>query len=246
MEQVVLKAQKKDEAGKGVARKLRAEGLVPGVIYGLGKDTLAFTVGRRELYEVLDKATGGNVIISLEMAGVDIDADTAALIKEIQWSPVHKEALSVDLQWISLTEPVIVSVNITIHGDSPGVEEGGSINQIRYQVDVECLPMSIPDELMMDITGMQIAETRFASDLVLPEGITLLLDLEEPIVTISRPITAADLEVRTDEELPEGELEELELDDEEGEAAEGEEAEGEEGEASDGDADGEDKSEDAE
>ena len=111
MEQVVLKAQKKDDSGKSVARKLRAEGLEPGVIYGLGKETVALAVQRRELYELLEKATGGNVLISLDMAEMQIDADTAALIKEIQWSPVHKEALSVDLQWISLKEPVTVSVN---------------------------------------------------------------------------------------------------------------------------------------
>jgi large subunit ribosomal protein L25 len=219
MEQVVLKAQKKDESGKGAARKLRAEGLVPGVIYGLGKETVGFAVQRRELYDLLDKATGGNVLISLDMPDMQIDADTAALIKEIQWSPVHKEALSVDLQWISLKEPVTVSVNITIHGHATGLEEGGSMNQIRYQAEVECLPTDIPEELTMDVTGMQISETRFASDLAVPEGVTLLLDPEEPIATIARPISAADLEVRTDEELPEGELEELALAEEQSEAA---------------------------
>jgi len=232
MEQVVLKAQKKDDSGKSVARKLRAEGLVPGVIYGLGKETVALAVQRRELYELLEKATGGNVLISLDMAEMQIDADTAALIKEIQWSPVHKEALSVDLQWISLKEPVTVSVNITVSGHATGADEGGSINQIRYHADVECLPTDIPDELVMDITGMQISETRFASDLAVPEGVTLLLDAEEPVVTIARPISAADLEVRTDEELQEGELEELALAEEKAEekaeeAAESTDAEGE-------------------
>ncbi len=236
MEQVVLKAQKKDESGKSVARKLRAEGLVPGVIYGLGKETVALAVQRRELYELLEKATGGNVLISLDMADMQIDADTAALIKEIQWSPVHKEALSVDLQWISLTKPVTVSVNIAIHGHAMGLDEGGSMNQIRYHADVECLPTDIPDELVMDVTGMQISETRFASDLAVPEGVTLLLDAEEPVVTIGRPISAADLEVRTDEEMAEGELEELALAEEKpAQAAESTEAEG-EAEADSGDA----------
>ena len=241
MEQVVLKVQKKDESGKGVARKLRAQGLVPGVIYGLGKETVDFAVRRSELYEVLAKATGGNVLISLDMADLQVDADTAALIKDIQWSPVHKDALNVDLQWISLKEPVTVSVNITIHGHATGSDEGGSINQIRYHAEVECLPTDIPEELLLDVTGMQIAETRFAGDLAVPEGVTLLLDPEEPIVTIARPISAADLEVRTDEELAEGELEELALAEEGEEAAEVAEARGDteadtEAEAESGDA----------
>jgi len=207
---------------------------VPGIVYGLGRDTLAFTVERRRLYEVLAQAGGGNVLIRLDLAGTEADPDVAALLKEIQWSPVHKEPLNVDLQWISLTDPVTVSVGLVVEGEAPGVEEGGSINQLSYDVEIECLPTDIPEYLMIDVTGMEIADTRHASDIVLPEGITLLLDLDDPVVTIARPITDEDLEVRVDEELLEGELEELELEEGELTPEEMEEAadveEGEEGE----------------
>ena len=126
MEQVVLKAQKKDDSGKSVARKLRAEGLVPGVIYGLGKETVALAVQGRELYELLEKATGGNVLISLDMPTCRL-TPTPRLIKEIQWSPVHKEALSVDCSGYR-SRAGDVSVNIAIHGHATGLDEGGSMN----------------------------------------------------------------------------------------------------------------------
>ncbi len=253
MEQVTLHAEKRAEGerGTGVAKKLRAAGKVPGVVYGLGKDVLPFTVERRRLYEVLDQAGGGNVLIKLDLAGAETDPDVAALLKEIQWSPVHKEPLNVDLQWISLTDPVIVSVGLVIEGEAPGVEEGGSINQLSYDVEIECLPTDIPEQLVIDVTGMEIADTRHAGDIALPEGITLLLDPDDPVVTIARPITEEDLEVRVDEELLEGELEELALEEgeltpeemeEEAEVEEGEE--GEEGEEAAGDEEkGEGKSE---
>lgn len=236
MEQVTLHAETRAEGktGTGVAKKLRAAGKVPGIVYGLGRDALAFTVERRRLYEVLAQAGGGNVLIRLDLAGTEVDSDVAALLKEIQWSPVHKEPLNVDLQWISLTDPITVSVELVVEGEAPGVEEGGSINQLRYDVEIECLPTDIPEHVVVDVTGMEIADTRHAGDIVLPEGITLLLDLDDPVVTIARPITDEDLEVRVDEELLEGELEELELEEGELTPEEMEEAadveEGEEGE----------------
>jgi len=242
VEQITLIAEKKKDSGSGAAKRLRATGKVPGVVYGLGRETLEFAVDRRRLFEVLDRATGGNVLISLELAGAETDPDIAAIIKEIQWSPVHKEPLSVDLQWISLTETIIVSVPILVQGDAPGVEEGGSVNQLHYEAEVECLPTNIPQHLVIDITDMNIADTRHASDIAVPEGIKLLLDPDDAVVTVARPITDEDLEVRVDEELLEGELEALELEEgevapedmeEEAEVEEGEEAEeGDEGEAS--------------
>lgn len=217
MEQVTLHAEKRAEGerGTGVAKKLRVAGKVPGVVYGLGRETLPFTVERHHLFEMLDRAKGGNILIRLDLAGTETDTDVAALLKEIQWSPVHKEPLNVDLQWISLTDPVVVSVDLTVEGEAAGIEEGGSINQLRYEVEIECLPGDIPEELVIDVTGMEIADTRYAEDIAVPEGVTLLLDADEAVVTIARPITEEDLEVRIEEELLAAGIEELAL--EEGE-----------------------------
>ncbi len=213
MEQITLSAEKRSdtESGSGVAKRLRAAGKIPGVIYGLGKETIKFAVDRRHLFEVLDRSSGGNVIITLDMPGLKTEENVAALVKEVQWSPVHKQPLNVDLQWISLTEPITVSVPIVTEGEAPGVEEGGSVNQIRYEAEIECLPTNIPDHLVIDMGGMNIGDTRHASDISVPDGVVLLLEPEEGVITISRPITEQDLEVRTEEELVEGQLEELEL-----------------------------------
>lgn len=229
MEQITLVAEKRDGRGKSYAKHLRDAGKVPGIVYGLHKEPVAFAVDRRDLFHVLDSAAGANVIISLQIEGVDVASDVAALVKQVQWSPVHKEPLNVDLQWISLTEAVTVHVPIVTEGHAPGVEEGGSVNQVRYEAEVACLPTSIPDYLSISIEGMEIGDTRYVSEIVVPEGVELLLDPEDAVVTIARPISEEELEVRTDELLPEGELEALELTEEEMEeeapVEEGEEAE---------------------
>ncbi|NLJ35846.1 MAG: 50S ribosomal protein L25 [candidate division WS1 bacterium] len=214
MEQITLAAEKRDGRGKIHAKQLRNAGKVPGVVYGLHKDPIAFAVNRRDLYHVLDSEAGANVLVALQIEGVEVDSDVAALVKQVQWSPVHKEPLNVDMQWISLTETVIVQIPVILEGEAPGVDEGGSINQIRYEIEVSCLPTNIPDQLTISIDGMEISETRFVSDIVVPDGIEMLSEPEAPVITIARPITEEELEVRTDEELAEGELEALELEEE--------------------------------
>jgi len=222
MRQVKLRAYKREGSGKKVARKLRAQGLVPGVAYGLGKEPVVLSVPDNELRNVLRTAQGLNVLIDLEIEGVPTEEDVAVLIKDIQRNPITRQALSVDLQWVSLTEPVTVEVPIQVEGEAPGVEAGGTLEQLLHRIEVSCVPTAIPEQLVVDVSGMQINDTLHVSDLVVPEGVEVLAHPEDPVVTVWPPVTIEEVESRLEGEELEGEELEAEEEAEEGEEAEAE------------------------
>lgn len=231
MEQVVMEAQRREETGKGPARRLRVQGLVPGVAYGRGQDNVVIAVPTDELESALSTERGANVLIDLKIEGVATPEGTAAIVKAVQRHPISRKPLSVDLQWVSLTEKVTVQVPVVVEGQAPGVEEGGVVDQIVHEVDVACLPTAIPDRLVIDITGLEINDTLHAGDLQVPEGVELLLEPAETVVSIAPPISEEELETRPAEELLEGLVEvpvEEELVLEEGEEVPAEEVPGEE------------------
>ncbi len=232
MEQAIIEAERREEFGSGPARRLREQGIVPGVVYGMGKETLPIAVSAEQLEDVLRTEQGINVLLELQIADVEIEQEAAAIIKNIQRHPISRDAVSVDFQWISLKEASTFSVPIEVEGIAPGVtEDGGVVDQIIYEVEVRCLPTNIPDHLVADITDLMIGGTVHAEALQAPEGVEILVDPAETVVSIAAPIKEEDLEVRVPEELLAG-LEEVpvELEEEELELVEGEEPEEEAGE----------------
>lgn len=219
MEQVSITAQNRNERGTGPARELRRKGYVPGVIYGAGVETRQIAVSTTDLQQLLRQ--GINSLVKLEMEGLEQRADMAALLQDLQRHPITREVQSVDFKWISLKEAVHVNVTLELVGTSPGVEEGGALDQIMFDVPVSCLPIAIPESVKIDISSLEIGQTLHAGLIELPEGVELLIEPDDAVVSVSRPISDEDLEVRTDEELGE-ELEEL-ADEEAAETA-GEEA----------------------
>jgi len=225
VEQVVIEAERREEFGSGPARRLREQGIVPGVVYGMGKEALPIAVRADQLEEALRTEQGLNVLLDLQIAGVEVEEGAAAIVKEIQRHPIRRNALSVDFQWISLKETGIFSVPVQVEGTAPGVvADGGVVDQIIHEVEVRCLPTNIPDHLVADITGLRIGDTVHAEALQAPEGVEILIDPAETVVSIAAPIKEEDLEVRVSEEMLAG-LEEIpvELEEEELELAEGEE-----------------------
>jgi large subunit ribosomal protein L25 len=206
-------------------RRLRREGLVPGVVYGGDGEAVPFQVGGRDLRNAL--AHGGAV---MDLA-IDGGKAQPVVVKEEQRHPVTGALLHIDLLRVRLDRPIQATTIIDLVGaeDAPGVKEGGVLEQVTREINIEALPTSIPDSIQHDVSGMEINDTLTLSVLVAPEGVTLLDDLEETVmVTLSPP--------RVEEE-PEIE-EETELVGEEGEAAEGAEAEGEGDAAGEGDSGG--------
>ncbi len=201
MELVQLTVDARVETGKGPARRLRAGGAIPGVVYGLKRNTLHLAVDSA----VFSRLFGGsdtNVLIDLDVPGEDKESSVAAMIKEVQRDPVTREPLNIDFQWVSLTEQIEVEVPLEITGTAPGVEEdGGVVQQQLHTVALTCLPTVIPASIVVDITGMSIGDARFVSDLPVVEGISYVPEADEVVLTIAAPISEEDLETQIDDEL---------------------------------------------
>jgi large subunit ribosomal protein L25 len=178
-----LPVSARDPEGSRSARRLRREGLVPGVIYGGGEDPQHFAVDARTLRNTL--AHAGQVI---EVA-VDGGSNSNVLIKDVQRHPVRGEAVHVDLLRVRMDVAIHATVPIDFVGaeEAPGVTEGGIFNQELREVNIEALPGDIPDTIVHDVSGLQINETITLEVLVAPAGVTLLDDPETVIATITPP-----------------------------------------------------------
>ncbi len=231
MELVQLKVEPRQETGKSAARRARASGSIPGVVYGLHRDTQHLSVSESDLHH-LTSGAGANLLIDLDLAGVERESSVAAMIKVVQRDPVTRAPLSVDFQWVSLTELIVVEVPLDILGEAPGVEDdGGVLDQSLHTVSVQCLPTAIPSSIPISIDGMHIGDGRSIGDLPEIEGITYMQETDQVVLSIVAPISEAQLETRTDEELESlvdlevgGEVEEAERLKPEEESGEGGEA----------------------
>lgn len=197
MEQFVMEARKRDKHGTGAARAYRREGLVPAVVYGQSKEATSILVEARQLQALL-RHHGS--LINLKIDGEAVDAGLGALLKETQRDPISRQVLSVDLQWVSLTEAVEVHVPVTLTGTAPGVaRDGGSLDQVMHEILVSCLPGDIPDHIEVDLSNLEIGHSIHVADLTPPAGVTIMSSAEDVIVTITRPVRAEELEVHLEE-----------------------------------------------
>jgi large subunit ribosomal protein L25 len=221
-ERTKLVVTQREKRGSAESRRLRKEGIVPGVLYGNG-EPVAISVTERELRRALTGASGLHSILDVEIDG---KGEThASILKEYQVDPVRGGVTHVDLHEVRLDRTIQASVSVNLIGgdDAPGVREGGVLSQPLREVTVEALPLEIPEHLELDVSGMEIGGTLRISDLTAPEGTTLLDDPEMVVATVTAPTKVVEPEP-TEEELAAMEAE--------GEAAEGEE--GAEGEAAEG------------
>jgi large subunit ribosomal protein L25 len=213
MEQVTLRADKRETSGTRPARRLRREGLVPAVVYGKGLDTMPVTVDGRALYGVLHTEAGLNALIRVEVDGTD---DVLAVAREVQRHPVRGDITHLDLIQVSLTEAIEAEVGIEYTGVPAGVrEEGGFVETIGTSVMIEALITQIPSSIELDITDLDIGDSLKVSDLPELEGVTYLDDEDRPLVTVLAPRLEEEVEEEVEEELEGEEGEEV---------AEGEEA----------------------
>ena len=217
-----LKAAPRSGFGSRTSRRLRREGLVPGVVYSGGAEARAFQVAERDVRSVLGE---GAALFDLEIEGAKA---VPVVVKEQQHHPVRGDLTHIDLQEVRLDEAIQADVAIELEGadTAPGVKGGGVLEHVTREVTVEALPTDIPDRIVADVSAMEVNDTLQASALVIPEGVKLVADEpdEITIATLSPPrVEAAEPTVE----------EEAELVGEEGEAAaeEGGEAEGESGES---------------
>jgi large subunit ribosomal protein L25 len=210
-----LAVKERPERGSRAARRLRREGFVPGVVYGGGEgDCTAFKVGARDLRTAL---LGGSAVLDLEIDGAK---SLPVIVKDQQRHPVRDEIVHLDLLEVRLDEKIQSTVSVELVGaeDAPGSKEGGVLEHVTRELNIEALPTDIPEQVTVDVSHMEAAATMHLSEIAAPEGVTFLDDPEETII--------ATVTIPTQVEEPEVE-EETELVGEEGEAV----AEGAEGEA---------------
>jgi len=217
-ERVKLQVQERESRGSAESRRLRKQGLIPGVLYGRGKSPHAISVPERELRRVLTGEGGLHAILDVVLEGQK--TTHPSILKEYQQHPVRGGLIHVDLQEVRLDQPIQARVVVELIGEPVGVTEGGVLSQVNREVTVEALPMEIPEHLELNVSGMAIGDTLRLADLRVSEGVTYLDDPEETVLaTVTMPTRFVEPEPEEveGEELEEGELPE-------GEVPEGEEA----------------------
>lgn len=191
---VELRAERRKGRGKNDARRLRASGMVPAVLYGESNEAGGSTpiVVPTKTVDYTLQHLGDNALYNLTTQ----NGSATARVVDAQRDPVTGQLVHVDFAPVNMRERIEVTVPLTVVGEAPGVEEGGVLQQVAYEVQVETLPGDIPQELELDVSELQMNENLALGDLKLPEGMVLISEPEEIAATITAPteITEEDIE----------------------------------------------------
>ena len=202
---VDLQAKPREERGKNAARRLRASGMLPAVLYGDGDGSSTALAVPDRVVDYTLQHMGDNALYDIDLGA----GGSTARIVDVQRDPVSGRLIHVDFAPVNMRERIEVTVPLHVVGESPGAEEGGVLQQVAYEVQIETLPGDIPQELTLDVSSLEMNENLTLADMTLPGGITLISDPEEVAVTVTAPteITEEDLEAAgvVEEEPEEGE-----------------------------------------
>src|SRR5215210_7455915 len=170
--ETVLKAQARDGRGKGDARKLRAQGLVPGVLYGHGVEPVAISLSSQDLLHFFHANHGAATVVDLDVDG----KRHMAIPREIQRDHLHGKYVHIDFLAVRRDEKVRMSVEIHEAGEAPGVKSGGVIEHHLRDVEIECFPGDVPEQLTADISSLELGDMLRLGDVAVPNGVTILTD----------------------------------------------------------------------
>ena len=198
-----LSATPRSDTGKGVARSLRREGKVPGVIYGHAREPLPLALGSRELERLLGRISAETTVVEL-----DLDGKTSrTLIREIQRDPLKRTVIHIDFMELVAGETVTVNVPVVLVGTPEGVRTGGGVlDQVLRELQVRVDPANMPNHIDIDITNLTIGHSIHVGDITVPEGVEILEDEEATIVTLSAPKTQAETPAEGEEASAEPEV----------------------------------------
>ena len=206
-ERVKLQVKERERCGSSDARRLRREGYIPGVLYGKGKPSHAICIPERDLRRVLTGAGGLHAILDVVLEGQE--TTHASILKDYQQDPIRGHISHVDLHEVRLDQPIQASVTVQLVGEPAGAKEGGVLSQVQREINVEALPMEIPEHIDLDVSGMAIGDTLRLAELAPIDGVTYLDNPEETVlatVTLPTRVEEPEPEVEEGEELPEGEV----------------------------------------
>jgi large subunit ribosomal protein L25 len=185
IEQNTLEAHPREAGNKNAARRVRQEGKIPAVVYGAGKDSLSVTVDPRHVLRILHSQTGHNTIFDLSFSGNGAEK-TKAMIVDWQYEPIKGRLMHIDLKRIAMDKVLTVSVPILLKGEAAGVkQEGGIMEQILREVEIECLPADIPSHIDADVSGLTFGMVLRVSDLPHSEKLKFLTDANQPVAHVT-------------------------------------------------------------
>jgi large subunit ribosomal protein L25 len=196
MDNVSIVVHKRDLTGTRASKRLRASGLIPGVIYGHGKDAVLFAVEPHALREALHTSAGMHAVLDVTVEGQK--RGHKAIVKELTLDRVRNNVIHVDLQEIRLDETIETTVSIRFEGEPKGVKAGGMLDESTREVTVKGLVTAIPEHLVVDVSELDMNETLQVSDLVVPEGIEVMAEADEVLCSVLPPR-------KVEEEVVEGE-----------------------------------------
>jgi large subunit ribosomal protein L25 len=215
-ERIRLQVQEREHRGTRESRRLRRDGMIPGVLYGRGHKPHPISVQERELRRVLTGSAGLHAILDVVLEGQK--TTHASMLKDYQVDPIRGKIEHFDLMEVRLDQPIQTSVVVELVGESAGTKAGGVLSQVSREIRVEALPLEVPERIELDVSAMEIGDTLRLADLATREGVTYLDDPEETVLaTVTMPTKVEEPEPEEVEEGEEGELPE-------GEVPEGEEA----------------------
>lgn len=179
-----IEVKKRDLVGSRAVKKLRSQGLVPAILYGHGEENINLSVRKDSLGLVIRH---GSKILSLTG-----DVTDTALLREVQWDTFGTEILHIDLNRVSQSETVEVTLSVELHGEAPGLNEGGQLNFVTHELTINCPAASIPEHLVVTVNGLHLGQSIHANEVKLPEGASMVTPGSIVVVQIAQPRVVAD------------------------------------------------------
>lgn len=209
-EQLEITVEQRQKTGRNIARKMSRDGKVAAVVYGAGRDSVPITVDRKTILELLKKAASENAIYLLRLGGSKNQRHV--MIRDMQVDPVSQRILHIDFQRVLMDQLLRVQAPLELQGVPAGVRnDGGVLDFVTRELEVECLPKDIPDLLTLDVTELEIGDHLEASQVTLPEGVTLVEEPDRTIASVNFPRPEEEEEPEEEELLLEAEAEEPEV-----------------------------------
>ncbi|MCD6548671.1 MAG: 50S ribosomal protein L25/general stress protein Ctc [Thermodesulfobacterium sp.] len=183
MKQVILSAIKREKTGKEYCKKLRKQGLIPAIVYGPRFQPLPIAVKANELESILIKHKGETILFTLQLNNGEL-TKVQALLKEYQTHPITDKIIHIDFLAVHEKETISIDVPLEFVGKPVGISKGGILEILLHELTVECLPSAIPDKISVDISNLDIGDVLHVKNIKVPEGIKILDDPEETVLTI--------------------------------------------------------------
>ena len=193
--ETTLEAELREETGKGAGRRLRATGRVPGILYGHAMQPIKLSVSGQDLLHLFHASGGASMVLDLKVDG----KTHLAIPREVQRDHIHGRYIHIDFLAVRSDEKITLAVEVHAIGEAPGVKAGGVIEHHLRDVEVECLPSDVPEGIQLDVSELEIGDMLRVSDIVPPEGVTVLTDPATPVISV---ITPAALRTEADLTLP--------------------------------------------